>query len=130
MRAHLSIAALILGLAGPWTGARAAEQPAMIELVAPHPAGPGDAVQLEITTGQLPRGARLAVIGDGGQTLGALSPYGPGTATTATVPVPPSALADGRLRLRLEVREPGAPPRPPHPGEVERLHLVVVPHGK
>jgi len=40
------------------------------------------------------------------------------------VPVPRSAIAGGRLRLRLQVLEPRAPPRAPRPGEVQRLELV------
>jgi len=51
--------------------------------------------------------------------------YAPGSrSTTATVPVPRSAIVDGRLRLRVQVLEPGVPPRPPRPGEVQRLELV------
>jgi hypothetical protein len=54
-----------------------------------------------------------------------VAPYAPGSrSTTATVPVPRSAIVDGRLRLRLQVLEPGAPPRAPRPGEVQRLELV------
>jgi hypothetical protein len=46
------------------------------------------------------------------------------------VPVPRSAIVEVRLRLRLQVLEPGALPRAPKPGEVQRLDLVVVPRSE
>ena len=133
MRQCLSIAVLVMGLVGPLMGTLVAEESAMIELAAPRPAGRGEAVQVQVTTGPLPRGARLALIAENGEILGAVAPFGPQGArgsTTATVPVPQSAMVDGRLRLRLQVVEPGAQPRAPRPGEVERLDLVVVPQGE
>jgi len=100
----------------------------MLELVAPRPVGPGDSVQVHITTGRLPRGARLALLAENGEVLGAVTPYPPERpSNTASVPVPRSAVVDGHLRLRLLVLEPDAPPRPPRPGEVQRLDLVLVP---
>jgi hypothetical protein len=103
----------------------------MIELAAPRPAGRGESVELQITTGPLPHGARLALLTESGEVLGAVAPYPPGRpSNTATIPVPRSALVDGHLRLRLEVLEPDAPPRPPRPGEVQRLNLVVVPRSE
>jgi hypothetical protein len=61
--------------------------------------GRGDSVELHITTGPLPRGARLTLSTEGGESLGAVTPYPPGRrSNTATVPVPRSAIVDGRLR--------------------------------
>jgi hypothetical protein len=40
------------------------------------------------------------------------------------VPVPRSVVVGGRLRLRLQVLEPRAPPRAPRLGEIQRLELV------
>ena len=98
----------------------------MIELATPRQAGRGDAVELQITTGPLPRGARLTLSTEDGESLGAVTPYPPGRqSNTATVPIPRSAIVDGRLRLRLQVLEPGAPARAPQPGEVQRVELVV-----
>jgi hypothetical protein len=131
MRQYLSIAALAVGLLGPWTNTLGAEESAILELAAPRPIGRGESVELQITTGPLPRGARLALSTENGEVLGAVAPYPPGRpSNTASVPVPRSAMVDGRLRLRLQVLEPGAPPRPPRPGEVQRLDLVVVPRSE
>jgi hypothetical protein len=131
MRQYLTIAALAVGILGPWTITLVAEESPIIELAAPRPAGPGESVQIQITTGRLPRGARLALLTENGEILGAMAPYPPGRLSNmATVPVPRSAIVDGHLRLRLQVLEPDAPPRPPRPGEVQRLDLVVVPRNE
>jgi len=125
MRRHLAIAALAAGLLAFATSACAAEEAPVIELAAPRAAAGSESVELAVTTGSLPQGARLALSTENGEILGAVAPYAPGSrSTTATVPVPRSAIVDGRLRLRLQVLEPGAPPRPPRPGEVQRLELV------
>jgi len=125
MRRHLAITALAAGLLAFATSMRAAEEAPVIELAAPRAAAGSESVELAVTTGALPRGARLALSTENGEILGAVAPYAPGSrSTTATVPVPRSAIVDGRLRLRLQVLEPGAPPRAPRPGEVQRLELV------
>ena len=125
MRRSLSIAALVAGLFALATSALVAEESPVIELAAPRAAAGSESVELAVTTGALPRGARLALSTESGEILGAVAPYAPGSrSTTATVPVPRSAIVDGRLRLRVEVLEPGAAPRPPRPGEVQRLELV------
>src|SRR5262245_55219678 len=127
MRQSLLIAVLVVGVLGSWMGMLVAEEAAMIELAAPRPAGRGESVELQITTGPLARGARLTLSTQDGQSLGAVTPYPPGRqSNTATVPVPPSAIVDGRLRLRLQVLEP----RPPRPSEVQRLDLVAAPRSE
>ena len=124
MRPHLAITALAASLLA-FTSVRAADEAPVIELAAPRAAAGGESVELAVTTGALPQGARLALSTENGEILGAVTPYAPGLrSTTATVPVPRSAIVDGRLRLRVQVLEPGAPPRPPRPGEVQRLELV------
>jgi hypothetical protein len=131
LRQYLSIAALAVGLLGPWTSTLGAEESAILELAAPRPIGRGESVELQITTGPLPHGARLALLTENGEILGAVTPYPPGhPSNIATVPVPRSAMVDGHLRLRLQMLEPDAPPRPPRPGEVQRLDLVVVPRNE
>jgi hypothetical protein len=125
MRRYLAIAALAARLLALATSTLVAEEAAVIELAVPRAAAGSESVELAVTTGALPRGARLALSTENGEILGAVAPYAPGArSTTATVPVPRSAIVDGRLRLRVEVLEPGAPPRPPGPGEVQRLELV------
>jgi hypothetical protein len=101
----------------------------LIELQVPRALAPGDVVDLRIATGPLPAGARLSVATEDGTILGAVYPFGAPQGTNATIPVPPDAMQDGRLRLRLQVLEPGAAPRPPRPGEVESADLVLAPGG-
>lgn len=103
----------------------------MIEFSARPPAS-GESLEIQIATGPLPRGARLLVMTEQGETLGAVTPFGvPGTSgSTATIPVPPGALVGGRLRLQLQVVEAGAAPRSPHTNEVQRVDLVRVPRNE
>jgi hypothetical protein len=127
----LSIVVLAVGLLTAPTCTLAAEEPGVIELAAPRSAARGDAFEVEVTTGQLPRGARLTLLTENGEILGGVAPFPPGArSSTATVPVPRSAVTDGRLRLRLQVLEPGAPARPPRSGEVERVDLFLVPRSE
>src|SRR5262249_25216468 len=129
MRRHLSIAARAVGLLGLATSTLAAEEFSMIELVAPRAAARGEALELAVTAGPLPPGARLTLSTESGEVLGAVAPYSPERrAATATVPVPRSAVVDGRLRL--QVLEPRVAPRAPKPGEVQRLDLVVAPRSE
>ena len=131
MRQYLLIAALMAGLVGPWTSTLVAQESAMIELAVPRAAARGESLQVQITTGPLPHGARLALLTESGEVLGAVAPYPPGRpSNTASVPIPRSAIVEGHLRLRLQVLEPGAPPRPPRPGEVQGIDLVVVPRSE
>jgi hypothetical protein len=131
MRQYLSIAALAVALLAPSTSTLIAEESPVLELAAPRPAGPDESLELQITTGPLPRGARLMLSTETGEVLGAVAPYPPGrSSNTTTVPISRSAIVDGHLRLRLQVLEPDAPPRPPRPGEVQRLDLVVVPRSE
>jgi hypothetical protein len=137
MRRHRlpKAAAVVAGLAaagqaGPWAGTvLGAETATVIDLAAPAAAAQGGAVELRVTAGPLPRGARLVLTTEAGEVLGAVAPFPPGgrSGSRATVPVPHAALTGGRLRLRLQVAGPGTPPRPPDPGEVERLELVATP---
>jgi hypothetical protein len=110
------------------TSTLVAQESAMIELAVPRAAARGESLQMQITTGPLPHGARLALLTESGEVLGAVAPYPPGRpSNTATIPVPRSVIVDGHVRLRLQMLELDAPPRTPRPGEVQRLDLVVVP---
>jgi hypothetical protein len=125
-----SIALLLAVLSGLWTGSLAAQEKSVIELSAPRALTSNDAVEIQIATGPLPAGARLVVMTEQGEVIGAITPYGiPGTpsGSTATIPVPPTALVDRRLRLQLQVIQPGTPPRAPRTDEVRRIDLIVAP---
>ena len=127
MRKGLSIPVLMTGLTGLLMSTLAAQESRMIELSAPSALRSDESVELQITTGPLARGARLVVMTEQGEILGVLTPFnvpGTGTSNTATVPVPRTAMADGRLRLRLQLIELGAAPRAPRDDEA-KLGLVV-----
>jgi hypothetical protein len=50
-------------------------------------------------------------------------------AGTFKVPIPPNLVANGKISLKLEVKDPGAPARPPRPGEVESIEPIYEPVG-
>jgi hypothetical protein len=125
------MAVLVGGLALAWTRVPVAAEFSTIELSTSRPVGRGAAVEIQVTTGPLPRGARLVLMTESGEVIGAVAPLPPGSRSSrATVPVSRAAMADKHLRLRLQVVGPGTPPRPPNPGEVTKLELIVVPQSE
>jgi hypothetical protein len=133
MQKGLPIAVLLACLNGLWTSTSWGQESRMIELSAPRPPTPSESVEIQITTGPLPRGARLVVMSEQGDVLGAVTPFGvPGTArgSTATIPVPRTGLVDGRLRLQLQIVETGAAPRSPQTNEIQRVDIVLVPRSE
>lgn len=130
MKQSFSPAVLVAEVLGVATSACAAEQSRAIEFPAPVVKG-GDSIKLKVTTGSLAQGARLVVMTENGELLGAAAPYvGRGKSITSILAIPLSVLAEGRLRLRLQVVEPGAPGRAPQAEEVERVDLIVTPQSK
>jgi hypothetical protein len=122
-------------IAGALTGlgfdVLSAEPFSVVDLTPPRQLARGEALEVQIMVGQLPRGSRLVLMTAGGQTLGAVTPFPPGNrANSATIPIPRSALADDHLPLRLQVIAPGEPPRAPQSSDVEHLYLTVVPDGE
>ena len=101
----------------------------MVELTLPRAAAADEAVWLQVRAGALPRGTEIQVSTSDGVLLGTVSPFGGprGHGATYTIPLPKTAVRDGRVRLRFEVHEAGAPARPPRPGEVESVSLIYVP---
>jgi hypothetical protein len=126
----LVVTSVVAALLGAAPGPLAAEESQMVELTLPRPLARGDAVQLQVTTGPLRQGARLVVRSAAGDILGAVT-AAPGLRgprpNTATIPIAPSAIANGRVHLQLQLIEPRAPPRAPRSDEVQRLDLFVVP---
>ncbi|MEY9392105.1 hypothetical protein ABIF65_011674 [Bradyrhizobium japonicum] len=133
MRTGLSTGVLLICasvlLAGPLIG----QESGLIELQALHPLAADEAVEIQLVTGPLPRGARLEVMTEQGELLGTVRSLGIPDAPrgeTATIPVPRAALVEGRLRLRLQIVQSGAAARPPQPSEIRQVNLVTVPAGR
>lgn len=112
------------------TGAAAADASGVVELMLPRPPAAQEAVWLQVQPPPLARGTRLRVLTGDGVLLGAVVPFGTRPdqdSGTYTIPLPATAIVDGRVRLRLEIEEAGSPPRPLRPGEasVDLIYLPV-----
>jgi hypothetical protein len=106
--------------------ARAADD--MRTLTLPHPLEPGETLLVEVETGAIERGEEIDVTTASGQALGVISPFGPRAGQdvkTYTIPIPPNAIRDGRISVRLTITRYGAAPRPPTAQEVRSVRLIV-----
>jgi hypothetical protein len=123
------VAGACLAWAAPSACAAIATPQGTVELTLPRAAAADEAVWLQVRAGALPRGTEIQVSTGDGVLLGTVSPFGTprGQSATYTIPLPKTAVRDGRVRLRFEVHEVGAPARPPRPGEVENVSLIYVP---
>src|SRR5262245_43845938 len=115
-RPHLSLRAAVLGLAlvtasvgyGMAAPQRTADDQIdqkTIELVLPRQPNLREAVWLEISIGNL-RSGSIRVLTSNGKLIGAVSPFGRARSQaglTYKLPLPRTAIVDGRVRLRLEV---------------------------
>ena len=122
------LALVLAGLVGTSAAAMSEDYQA-IELSTPRALNAGETVQLRIAA-RLQRGARIKVTTDTGRDLAIVAPFGQditGSPVRATIPVPNSVMTGGRLNARVQVIEPGLAPRPPRPGEIERIDLVTMP---
>jgi hypothetical protein len=133
-RARRAIVALLCVFAAlaPGAVARGESQPGVVELPLPRPPAPGEDVWLQLRVGPLPRGTEIRVSTADGVLVGTASPFGAPRsqgAATYTIPLPPTAIVRGSIRLRLDVDQAGAPSRAAQPGEVEAT-LLFVPNGR
>lgn len=120
-------AILVSALIGAATCAHAAEEWRALDLTAPSIRS-DESIELSVKTGPLARGARLVIMTEKGEILGAVAPFAMRSApATSTIPVPRDALVGGQVRLHLQVLEPGAQPRPPRPDELEGLEILARP---
>lgn len=127
-RRHLTAATVALWLLG--TVAAGSSDYGVVELQTETAVRADDALQIQVTTGLLPRGARISVSTEDGRLLGAVTPFPQGASETrATVPVPADAVAGRRLRIHLQVTGPAFAPRAPVKGEVTGLRLLQMPGG-
>lgn len=99
-----------------------------IVLNLPRPIAAGETAFIEVELGALGRGQSVEITTAAGRSLGVIAPFGvrAGQDTgTYTVPVPADAIRDGRVALRLTVRQGGAS-RPPAASEVRGVKLNIV----
>lgn len=100
-----------------------------VALALARPLRAGEGLSLELSLGPLPPGATVTIATPDGRVLGTISPHGPGAAragATYVVPIPPGAVARGRVVVRLVVDE-GCAARAPTRREVRAVRLVIVP---
>lgn len=118
----LLLAILVLG------GGSAAAQERTLPL--PHPLQPGQFAWLEVEVGRIGRGQEVIVATAAGQTIGVISPFAIRTgqeAGTYTLPLPPGAIADGQVTVRLTITQVSGEPRVPTDEEVRRVVVRVGP---
>jgi hypothetical protein len=119
-------AVALLALVAPQNAAQGQRADSEIVLNLPRPIGAGETAFIEVQVGPIGR-AQIEVTTDTGRPLGTLSPFGARAgqdAGTFTLPVPPSALRDGRIAVRLTVRQ-GDSRRPPTVQEVRGVRLSI-----
>jgi hypothetical protein len=124
MRRSIGAFALLALLAQTGMAAPAGD----MTLVLPHPLRPGEAAWLEIEVGPIQRGQEIDVTTASGEELGVISPFGVRTgqsAGTYTLPVPSSAIHDGRVTVRLTISQAAGSPRAPTAQEVRSVKLTV-----
>lgn len=126
----LMTAALLAALPGIAAPAAGLEQQNLVEFTLPREPADDEAVWLQIQAGALAQGAVIRVSGSDGELLGSIAPYGSARgapSATYLVPLPKTAIVNGRIRVRLTVEQPGKPSRAPRAGEVQNVVPVYVP---
>lgn len=112
-----------------WLLAQAIAQGGLIERQLPRLPNASEAVWARVDAGALPPGARIRLLTPDGTLIGGAAPFGGPRGQTAAsydFALPDNAIADGRVRLRVEIVEAGGATRPPQPGEAE-VELRYVP---
>ena len=97
-------------------------------LALPHSLAAGETAAIEVQVGPISRGRVVNVTTANGQPLGTISPFGVRAgqdAGTYTLPVPPEAIRDGRVAIRLTISQAGGAPRAPTAQEVRGVKLTV-----
>jgi hypothetical protein len=125
MQALLAALAFFTVLAQPSSG--------RIEtLVLPHALHTGETALLEVKVGVIARGSEIELATTSGQPLGVISPYGirsGNQAGTYTVPLPADAISNGRVSVRLSLRQGGSQ-RAPTREEVKSISVKIAGPGK
>ena len=96
----------LLALMAPQSAAQAPRADGEIVLNLPRPIGSGETAFIEVRVGAIGR-AQIEVTTGTGQPLGTVSPFGARVGRDAgsfTLPIPASAIRDGRVAVRLTVQ--------------------------
>lgn len=99
----------------------------VVNLVLPRDLNANDVVWLELKLGVIERGAEIEIETTKGETLGVISPHGIRSgheAGTYALPVPPEAISDKRLSVRLTLSH-GRAKRAPTAKEVKNVRLKI-----
>jgi hypothetical protein len=129
-RLCLTIAALFAAVAATVVPGAGAQQRSVIELTLPREPAQDEAVWLQIQVGVLGPGASITVSSSNGELLGSVAPYGSARgapSATYLVPLPKTAIVNGRIRVQLTVEQAGKPSREPRADEVQNVVPVYVP---
>jgi hypothetical protein len=124
------IAALLAAMSVVFAPAADASQQNLLELTLPREPTHDEVVWLEIQAGVLAPGTVIRVSSSDGKLFGSVSPYGSARnarSVTYLVPLPKTAVVDGRIRVRLTVEQPGKLGRAPRADEVENVVPVYMP---
>lgn len=117
----------LMALLAPQGSAAQAPGQGEIMLTLPRPVGAGETAFVEVQVGAIGRGQRVEVATAAGRSLGVISPFGVRAGQDAgsyTVPIPAEAICDGRVALRLTIRQ-GETARAPTADEVRGVKLNV-----
>jgi hypothetical protein len=98
------------------------------KLMLPHPLQSGAHAWLEVRVGPLAPGQRIRVTTSAGDEIGTIAPFGPAQRRQSGVyslPVPPDAIQQGALSVRVTVTQSNAPARAPTATEVQSLKLLA-----
>jgi hypothetical protein len=99
-----------------------------LTLTLPHALRNDETAGIEVHLGPIARGRVVTITTASGQPLGTISPIGTrvgADAGTYTLPVPPDAIRDGRVTIRLTITQAGGAPRPPTAQEVPSVRLTT-----
>ena len=100
-----------------------------VTLTLPRALHPGETAFAEVQLGLLARGLEIEVTTAAGRELGVISPHGMRAgqgAGTYTLPIPPDAIVEGRIALRLSLNQFGHA-RAPTAQEVKSVRVKITP---
>lgn len=104
----------------------------VVNLALPRSLTANEGVSVELKLGVLARGAEIVVETASGKLVGVVSPYGIRAgeeAGTYTVPLPPEAISNNRVSLRLTLKQ-GREKRTPTTKQIKEVRLQITPRAR